>query len=278
MPHMSVNAHVFDREPLSVLDGIPVFSTPDRFNENYEQISRDHLESLKVNGTNPWIPERLWRRMEATTIELIRKYSKPGDLILDAGVGLGRMLNEFPSLQRYGMDISQGYLKVSRESGIDVCYARLEDMPYKANTFDIVVCTDVLEHVLNLHLCCERLLHVLKDTGVLIVRVPVYEDLQRYLDPNFPYQYVHVRNFDACSLRLLFERIFDCNCLQLTPGGYWPLGDRLKITLPFARIGSIAFRGFSYVPVVRSVLYEPIVRSLYHPIDMNVVVQKRRPH
>ena len=97
------------------------------------------------------------------------------------------MLQQFPALQRYGMDISQGYLEVSKAAGIDVCYSRLEDMPYHANTFDIIVCTDVLEHVLDLHRCCERLLDVLKDSGVLIVRVPVYEDLSRYLDPAFPY-------------------------------------------------------------------------------------------
>lgn len=265
----------FARPPLSRWEGIPVFSKPDRFIENYERISADHLASLSANGTNPWIPERLWRGMEATTIDLIRKYSRPGQAILDVGVGLGRLLRNFPELQRHGMDISRGYLKESRAAGIDVCYSRIEDMPYKADTFDVIVCTDVLEHVLNLHLCCEQMLRVLKDTGVLIVRVPVHEDLSRYLDPAFPYEFVHVRNFDAASLRLLFERIFDCRCLELTPGGYWPLGDRMKIKLPLARIGSIAFRALSYVPIVRTLIYKPIVRLAYHPIDLNVVVQKR---
>jgi len=267
---------VFARSPLSQWEGIPVFSTPDRFTENYERISADHLASLSEHGTNPWIPERLWREMEATTIDLIRKYSKPGHAILDVGVGLGRMLRNFPELRRHGMDISRGYLKASQAAGIDVCYSRIEDMPYKSGTFDVIVCTDVLEHVLDLHLCCERMLSVLKDTGVLIVRVPVYEDLSRYLDPEFPYEYVHVRNFDASSIRLLFERIFECKCLELTPGGYWPLGDRMKIKLPLARAGSIAFRAFSYIPVVRTAFYKPIVKAVYHPIDMNVVVQKRR--
>ena len=49
----------------------------------------------------------------------------------------------------------------------------------------------------------------------------------------------------------------------------------MKVKLPLARVGSIAFRAFSYVPVVRSLFYEPITRMVYHPIDMNVVVQKR---
>ena len=266
---------VFARPPLDQWEGIPIFSTPDRFTENYERISADHLASLSKNGTNPWIPEWLWREMEATTIDLIRKYSKPGQAILDVGVGLGRMLQTFPALRRHGMDISRGYLKVAQAVGIDVCYSRIEDMPYKSGTFDVIVCTDVLEHVLDLHLCCERMLSVLKDTGVLIVRVPVYEDLNPYLEPEFPYEYVHVRNFDPASLRLLFERIFECKCLEFTRGGYWPSRARMKVKLPFARAGSMALRAFSYMPVVRTLLYEPIVKAVYHPIDMNVVVQKR---
>lgn len=267
---------VFATEPLSVRNNIPVFSVPDSFTENYERIARDHLKSLAENGTNPWIPESLWTEMEATTIELIRKYAKPGDMILDVGVGLGRMLSHFPSLQRYGMDISHGYLEIARAKGIDVCYARVEDMPYKPGTFDVVVCTDMLEHVLDLNRCCTRILSVLKEDGVLIVRVPVHEDLSRYLDPSFPYDYVHLRNFDENSLRLLFERILKCECLEITPGGYWPLGDRLKITVPFGRETSIAFRLFSKVPGLRLLVYRPLVRLLYHPIDANVVVRKRQ--
>ena len=51
--------------------------------------------SLAQCGTNPWIPEALWTEMEATTIDLIAKYSRDGDAILDVGVGLGRLLSHF---------------------------------------------------------------------------------------------------------------------------------------------------------------------------------------
>ena len=65
--------NVFAKPPLSVWEGIPVFSAPDRFTENYERIAEDDPASLATKGTNPWIPERLWREMEATTIALITK-------------------------------------------------------------------------------------------------------------------------------------------------------------------------------------------------------------
>ena len=266
---------VYGREPIEVRDGIPAFSVADDFVRNYERISADHLASLEATGTNPWIPERLWQEMEATTIALVTKYSRPGDAILDVGVGLARILSHFPALRRFGMDISWGYLKLARSKGVEVCYSRIEDMPYRPKTFDLIVCTDVLEHVLDLNLCCEKLLGALKPGGVLIVRVPVHEDLSRYIDPAFPYEFVHLRNFTEASLRLLFERILRHEVVEMTPGGYWPLGDRLKLSLPFGRVASIGFRIFGRIPVVRSIFYRPILERLYHPIDANVVVRKR---
>lgn len=267
-------APVYAREPLAIRDGVPAFSVPDAFIRNYERISADHLASLESKGTNPWIPERLWTEMEATTVDLVAKYSRPGDAILDVGVGLARILSRFPALRRFGMDISWGYLQHARKQGVDVCFSRIEDMPYKSATFDLIVCTDVLEHVLDLNLCCQRMIDVLKPGGVLIVRVPVHEDLSRYIDPSFPYEFVHLRSFTEPSLRLLFARILRCEVLEVTAGGYWPLGDRLRLTVPFGRVFSIGFRVFGRIPLVRSIFYKPIVERLYHPIDANVVVRK----
>ena len=267
-------ATVYAREPLEIRDGVPAFSVPDAFIRNYERISSDHLASLEATGENPWIPERLWQEMEATTVALVSKYSKPGDAILDVGVGLARILSRFQTLRRFGMDISWGYLKVARTKGVDVCYSRIEDMPYRADSFDVLVCTDVLEHVLDLNLCCRKLIEVVKPGGVLIIRVPVHEDLSRYVDPEFPYEFVHLRSFTEPSLRLQFERVLRCEVVELTPGGYWPLGDRMKLSLPLGRVFSIGFRVFGRIPIVRSLFYKPIVECLYHPIDVNVVVRK----
>ena len=110
--------------------------------------------------------------MEESTLRLVRAYARPGARILDAGVGLARILSRVPELDRYGMDISFAYLREARSKGIDVCYARVEDMPYAAETFDVVLATDILEHVLDVNLCAAKMLAVLKRGGVLIARVP----------------------------------------------------------------------------------------------------------
>ena len=51
-------------------------------------------------------------------------------------------------------------------------------MPYSDESFDVILCTDVLEHVIDLNLCVAKILSVLKKGGLLIIRVPNREDLQ----------------------------------------------------------------------------------------------------
>lgn len=201
-------------EPLEVRDGIPRFSAENDYTRNYEAIARDHLESFHRDGSNPFIPEEMWLAAENSTAELVRRHVAGGRRILDVGVGMGRLLSRFPDLERYGMDISFGYLRHAQRCGIEVCYAMIEDMPYREEYFDAVVCTDVLEHVLDLNLCVRNILRPLKRNGLLFVRTPYREGLEGYTSPDLPYEYVHLRSFDEHSLTLLFTRIFRNRVLE----------------------------------------------------------------
>jgi hypothetical protein len=49
--------------------------------------------------------------IEDSKSDIVNKYCEPGDRLLDVGVGMGRLLDRFPNHDRYGMDISRGYLK-----------------------------------------------------------------------------------------------------------------------------------------------------------------------
>lgn len=208
---------VFERAPLGHVDGIPLFSVADRFVENYEAIARDHIESLVATGENKFMTDRLMVELEESTRGLVRKYGRPGDMLLDVGVGLGRLLAPLEGFHRFGMDITMDYLKRARDEGINVAYARIEDMPYRSELFDVIVTTDVLEHVLDLNYCTDQILRVLKTGGVLIVRVPHNDLLEAYVDTPGPYELVHLRKFDVPSLRLHFEKIFNCTFVEALP-------------------------------------------------------------
>jgi SAM-dependent methyltransferase len=260
-------------EPLRVEGGIPVFSEPDAYLENYTRIANDHLAHLAAEGTNPFIAERLWREMEDSTIRLLQKHTRNGDRVLDAGVGLGTLLSRLPALQRYGVDISRDYLERARETGINVCLARLEDLPYNAEFFDAVTCTDVLEHVLDLNRCIAKLLSVLKPDGLLLIRVPYREDLAQYAGTEYPYEYAHVRSFDEHSLRLLFTKIFRTQVVEWSTAGNWPTVNGLKFG--HAAPIRLAVRALAYVLRANEFLRTSwLSRALFHPIEINFVVRK----
>jgi SAM-dependent methyltransferase len=264
--------------PIKFVEGIPVFSKTNEYIENYERLSLDHVTEMEKTGRNPFIPEDLWIESENSTKGLILKYAEKGHRILDVGVGLGRLLSLLPSsFKKYGMDISMNYLKIAQSKGIDVCYALAEDMPYKKDTFDIVVCTDVLEHVLNLNLICNKILSVLKGNGILIVRVPYREDLNTYLSPSCPYKFAHLRSFDEYSLRLLFEKVLRCETLEYQTAGYYFGCIRLKYTALPLYVKAFFNRLISSTRYINKRIHRYLLRIFYNPVEINIVIRKPAP-
>jgi SAM-dependent methyltransferase len=262
---------VFDREPIRFHGTIPVFSEPNEYTECYEKMAEKRLAFVREHGTIE--EDRL--QSENVTLDLIRRYSKAGQSILDVGIGLARLLEHFPELRRCGLDVSFRYLENAQRKGIEVCYALIEEVPYKKEMFDIVICTDVLEHVIDLNLCVSKILSVIKPGGLLIARSPYKEDLSWYVSDANPYKYAHLRTFDENSLRLLFERIFDCEVLETVFSGYTPNPKRLKYPIPLKRRDYILQRLFRRLRYSFPSTYENLLRKLYNPIEVNVVVKKK---
>jgi ubiquinone/menaquinone biosynthesis C-methylase UbiE len=260
---------------VEVSDGrYSVFSETDDYVKNYEKISADHLSVFERDGTNPFMAEDFWNECEEITANLVRNYTSQGGTLLDVGCGMGRLLGRLPNYQRYGMDISSPYLSYAIKVGAEVCLAKVEDMPYRDQFFDTVVCTDVLEHVLDLNAAILQLFRVVKHGGHLVIRVPYRENLEPYLRPEYPYHMAHLRNFDEYSLRILFEKIFNGKVVDevrgpyLEQGGYfkWPiqmrgLGFAVRNTL---RISSLVSRG----------LRQRIVRTIFRPVEISIVIRK----
>jgi SAM-dependent methyltransferase len=224
--------NIFRTSPVETIKNIPIFSSMDKYIENYQKIALDHLQAARPGEENPFMEEVLWKKLEDSTRALINKHVLPGSKILDVGVGLGRVIGPLESFDRYGIDISLDYLLKARDKGINVCLSKIEDMPYRDSLFDAVVVCDVLEHVFDLNACCENILRVLKPGGILIIRVPFKEDLDVYLREDLPYEYIHLRSFDAASLRLLFSKVFGMRYIESsTVAPYLQGAPRLKLQL-----------------------------------------------
>jgi SAM-dependent methyltransferase len=110
---------------------------------------------------------------------------KSGMRVLDAGCGSGRHLCEAfrtPGVEVAGVDLSRadlckakGFLTLmarKQEGRWSIACADVTNLPFAARRFDVVVCSEVLEHVFDNRAAVAELVRVLKPGGDLVVTVP----------------------------------------------------------------------------------------------------------
>jgi ubiquinone/menaquinone biosynthesis C-methylase UbiE len=252
----------------------PVFSYTDDYIKNYEKISADHLSVFEKEGTNPFMAEDFWNECEEITASLVRKFTPQGGAVLDVGCGMGRLLDRLSDYQRYGMDISAAYLSYAIKVDAEVCLAKVEDMPYRDELFDTIVCTDVLEHVLDLNAAILQLFRVVKQGGHLVIRVPYRENLEPYLRPEYPYHMAHLRNFDEYSLRMLFEKVFNGKVIDEIRGPYLEQGGYFKWPIQMRGLGFAVRNILRICSLVSRSLRRRLVRTIFRPVEISIVIKK----
>lgn len=112
--------------------------------------------------------------------DLILANTKAKDVkILDVGCGTGELLKE---LQKFGIptgvDISPQAVNFCKKRGIKrVILGELPNLPFPKNSFSLILCLDVLEHVKNDREAIKNLYETLKPDGILILFVPTFNFL-----------------------------------------------------------------------------------------------------
>lgn len=96
--------------------------------------------------------------------------------ILDAGCGTGRNMVEFGRLgEAEGVDFSEDAVAFCRERGLQrVRQARLEELPFADDSFDLLLATDVIEHVEDDRRALAELRRVAAPDARLVITVPAY--------------------------------------------------------------------------------------------------------
>lgn len=139
---------------------------------------KSHYEDVAVNQDKHW----WYLGMSEINNSLIKTFlTKRNNLkILDAGCGPGAML---PTLSKYGdvigIDVSDEALKYAKKRG-EVIKGDITNLKFKNQTFDIVICMDVLYHmwVKDETEALREFNRVLKNDGVLLLREPAYNWLR----------------------------------------------------------------------------------------------------
>lgn len=149
------------------------------------------MRTLSFIQNNPWLHQVLVFFYRLTTADgddirwitqrpLINGLleSEPTGLRLDCGCGLGMYQRKMRqgATQAMAMDIQEHNLRYCLKEGLITNTAIRGDtsfLPFAADTFDTVLCSEVIEHIVDDQQAVKELSRVLKPGGRLIISVPV---------------------------------------------------------------------------------------------------------
>jgi ubiquinone/menaquinone biosynthesis C-methylase UbiE len=118
--------------------------------------------------------EAFFHRNRARVVRrMVAKYAMPNAPILDAGCGTGLNLRHLPAGST-GVDINPRNIELLRQRLPDhtVVEGDVENLPFDAESFGTVLCTEVIEHIPDPSAALAEFRRVLQPGGVLIGSVP----------------------------------------------------------------------------------------------------------
>lgn len=153
---------------------------------------------------------RLWKVIEDMVPNNIKT-------VLDAGCGSGYILMQFKEKGYVveGIDLSEKSVEICRKRGLNVNQADVCRLPFPSNHFDLVVCTEVLEHIPDVKKAVKELTRV--SDRYCIITIPyelgLFGVIKLLLRKKFvyeaengrSYEYRHIHFFRLEDLLYLFN-------------------------------------------------------------------------
>lgn len=133
----------------------------------YERYYRDYA------AQNPAYKLDYYGRLVRESAPLVRD----GTIRLaDLGCAFGDFLASLPSgWERFGVDTNGFAIASAQERHPAVAFRRIQDFTVPVRDLDVVTAFDVLEHIPDVHDALSQIHAALRDDGVLVMVVPVYD-------------------------------------------------------------------------------------------------------
>lgn len=135
-------------------------------------MEKEHMEKLYSSG-NPFIRYINNKRLD----EICKLLPRNKEIkILDAGCGEGQLLERISKLKYknlYGADVTKVALEDARKKvKAKLFLQNLNKMSFPDKFFDVVICTEVIEHIPDYKKALNEFKRVLKKKGLLIISFP----------------------------------------------------------------------------------------------------------
>jgi SAM-dependent methyltransferase len=157
----------------TVVNRISTFSSATLAMVEYQAMGEtfydDQTDPKKVNWFRAWFHRSRYRRLT----RFVDDFYKPGMSIADLGCG-----NCWWNVSSYpvtGVDVNQNMLRWARDHHRLVDYRITDDLTNTGlpdHSFDILIMSETLEHLLNLQQTIAEVRRVLKPDGVFLITVP----------------------------------------------------------------------------------------------------------
>ena len=176
--------------------------------EVMEEMADDDPHVEFYQSANPLVSYLHNRR-----IEIVRDFTRKTNSrsLLEVGSGDGYVLKALSDLpvSLTGIEISEKRIERSRAlvPQAEIVAGDAREMPFADHSFDIVVCSEVLEHVPEPERAIEEMKRVVRPGGLVIVTVPQERNWQlgRLLLLRFPIRIPdHINQFSVSSMSQLF--------------------------------------------------------------------------
>jgi len=209
------------------------------------------------------------------------KFVKKSDLVLDLGCNNGQHSLKIAKKARkvLGLDYDQNQLKIAESLAKDreITNARFKvfnlekKLKLKSNSFDVVVCLDVLEHLNNRDQLVKEIKRVLKPKRLGLIAIPNIETSWKLLqkkagiknimaDPDHKFEYTEK------EARLIFEKQ-GFKILKFMPVVY----DTPLIGL-FDLFGGISLRLYAKIALWKK---EKVINNLKESTGFRIVIKKK---
>jgi SAM-dependent methyltransferase len=195
-----------------------------------------------------------WRQVALRNLllEFFARYQNRGDgcRVLEIGCGVGATLRRFSQVcETHGVELSRAALRYARTRvSKNLVQGSGVNLPYQGGSFDMVMSTDVVEHIASPGCVFEEVYRVLRPGGLWMVIVPAY----RWLWSDRDIRLQHQKRYRRRELRSLFaEHGFEVLKATYINLFYLPIFAAAVFTSRLANQGR-AVLGFDFLIVPRS--------------------------
>lgn len=113
--------------------------------------------------------QRAWQRRRHG---IVTRQAATGGRIIDIGCGSSRILRDLPGA--VGVDLSFAKLRYMRRYGIPLVHASIFALPFRDRSADVVICSEVIEHLPGGLAPFAEMARVLRPGGTLVLGTPDY--------------------------------------------------------------------------------------------------------